>query len=178
MRQRIWSNLGVVLLWPAFVFLTGSAARLQAPAAASDQLKDLLPPKLYDDYNRRPNYKDRLDIIKRGVEASVADLKSHLKKMDTEVVLDNLRKISALARQAQDEPSRRSASPKDLRSKQVKKAEIRFRELVSTLHDYQLSVPFEYRGQFDTAITDLEELRNQLLVQLFGKAAASPRPPG
>jgi hypothetical protein len=178
MRHRIWRDLGVALLLWACVFLSGSIARPQAPAAASDQLKELLPPKLYDDYNQRPNYKDRLDIMRRGMEAWFSDLRSHLKKMDTEVVLEDLRKISALSRFAQEEPSRQSASPKDLRSKQVKQAEIKLRQIAATLHDYRLSVPFEYRSQFAAAVTDLEVLRNQLLVQLFGKAAASPRPPG
>jgi hypothetical protein len=167
-----------VLLLPALIFITASVARSQAPAATSNQLEELLTPKLYRDYNRQSNYKDRLDVIKQGLEKCMSDLKDHLKKMDTEVVLENLRKMSALALYAQDEPSRRSASPKDLRSKQVKKAEIRIREIVSTLRDYRLSVPFEYRGQFDAAMAALEELRDQLLVQLFGKAAASPRPPG
>lgn len=177
MERRIWLNLGALLLLPAFVFLAGSVPRPQGSATSSDQLKDLLPAKLYGDYNSRPNYKDRLETMKRGLEAWFSDLKSHLKKMDTEAMLDDLRKISALARFAQDEPTRLSASPKDLRSRQVKQAEIGLRQIAAALHEYRFSVPFEYRGQFDAAIRDLEVLRNQLLVQLFGKTAASPRPP-
>jgi hypothetical protein len=158
-------------------FTSAAAIGLSQENAPNPPLQALLSPKQYQEYSQKPKYKDRIDLYHKAFDGTASELRGHLKKMDMEVVFDNLRKIRALSRYVREDPSRAAASPKDLRSKEVRKLEIRIRQLVFTLNDYRLSVPFDYRAEFETSARDLEELRNELLIQLFGKAAASPRNP-
>lgn len=143
------------------------------------QLADLMSAQLWAKYQSRPKYKDKIEIYHQAFDQLTSRLRAHLKKMEMDQVAESLRQISALSQLARQEPARTSAGPKDLASKQVRKLEIHIRRTVVTFNDYRLSVPFDFRADFESTMKDLEEWRNQLLLQLFGKAAAvskEPRP--
>ncbi|MBM3791049.1 MAG: hypothetical protein FJW35_11975 [Acidobacteria bacterium] len=149
----------------------------QEPGPPDRPISSLLSEKRLREYNRNPKYKGRIDIFREAYDDLASHLADDLKKMDMEKVFQDLRDMRALAGHVQNEPTRGAASAKDLRSKEVKKLEIRIRKLTAALDDYRLSVPFDDRGEFEATVNELEGLRNQLLIQLFGKAAARPQDP-
>jgi hypothetical protein len=169
---------GIIILLTLPILLAANPSRAQEAAARKDlQLQDLLSPQLLARYNSQQKYKDRVEVYHQALSDIAGQLRAQLKKMEMGAVTEDLHRMRSLSLLAQQEPARAAASPKDLRTKQVRKLEIHIRQLVATLNDYKLSVPFDYRADFESATRDLEEWRNQLLIQLFGKAAATPRPP-
>lgn len=166
--------LGLALTTLLSSLPAGGSGRL---AGQELQLAELLSPQLWAKYQSQPKYKDRIEIYHQALDQLAGRLRNHLKKMEMDQVAESLRKISALSYLARREPARNSAGPKDLASKQVRKLEIHIRRSVVTFSDYRLSVPFDYRAEFESTMKDLEEWRNQLLLQLFGKAAAAPTEP-
>jgi hypothetical protein len=172
-RRRL-PCLGLALAALSFLCLPLCAGRA---GPQEPQLADLMSAQLWAKYQSRPKYKDRIEIYHQAFDQLAGRLRTHLKKMEMDQVAESLHKISALARLAREEPARASAGPKDLASKQVRKLEIHIRRTVVTFNDYRLSVPFDFRADFESTTKDLEEWRNQLLMQLFGKAAAASREP-
>ncbi len=152
----------------ALAVLAISPGIIQEAPRSDPPLEALLSPKHYRDYQRKPEYKKRLDIYRESFSDHASSLRSHIDKQDLNEGLVVLGKIRALARYAMEEPSRSSASPKDFRSRQVKKLEIRIRRLIDTLDDAKNSIPYRYRNSFEEAEQDLEDLRNLLLEELFG----------
>jgi hypothetical protein len=169
---------GTMLLFILPILLAVNPSRAQEAAARKNlQLQDLMSSGLFAKYNSQSKYKDRVEIYHQALSDIAGQLRTHLKKMEMTAVTEDLQKMSSLSLLAQQEPTRAAASSKDLRSRQVRKLEIHIRLLFTTLNDYKLSVPFDYRADFENTTRDMEEWRNQLLIQLFGKTAAAPRPP-
>jgi len=138
------------------------------PALSIDlPLEELLTPHEYRTYVENPKYRKRLNIYRACISRNASALRNYVRKRqirETREFLDNIR---ALTRYVLEEPSRAQASSKDFRSNEAKKLEIRLRHLLNSLHDYQMAVPFEHRGEFEAAARDVGELRDQLLGQLF-----------
>lgn len=160
-------QLLIILLFLGPVFPGG----VRAEQAADPPVMQLFPAKKYAQYQSRPNYKDRMDIYREVLDDQIADVRSRLKKLELDNAVGILRQIGAVARHAMTDPSRESTNPKDLRSKQVKKLEIRIRKMVGTLDDLKLGVPYDYRAEFEATSGELEKLRDQLLKQLFGRGS-------
>ena len=170
--------LGTAIRIAVIVVGASSTIPAQAPVAGRPlSLEDLFSPSQLDKYKKKTKYQDRIDIYHGALDSLASRMRDHLKKKELAKVEEYLSKIRALAQNARQEPARESASNKDLRAKQVRKFEIRIRKLVSTLNSDKLSVPFDFREGFELAARDLEELRNQLLIQIFGEAAAPRNPP-
>ncbi len=159
---------------PLLVLLVaaGTSYGLQQSAPPEPPLAEILSAKAYQKYQQREKYRDRVDLFREALSAQADALHKEIKEKHLEGAGVVLRKMQALARYARQEPARQSASAKDLRSGQVIKLEVNIRKLTDTLHDYKLSVPLEYRDQFDETTADLEALRDQLLKGIFGQAAA------
>jgi hypothetical protein len=154
----------IVALIPAAGLLWG-----QQSLRPAIPLEELLSPGLRVKYQSKPSYKDRLDVYREALNERDSQLRAELKKLNLDGIAEGLAAMRALAAFAISEPTRKSASPKDLRSKTVKDLEIRIRKLVLELVDFRLSVPPEFHGNFDSTIGPLNDLRNQLLRQLFEK---------
>jgi hypothetical protein len=153
-----------VLLFSILLVQSGETASGRPPAAP---LEALLSENEFREYKRSASYKDRMDVFRDSLSAQADQLKAHLKEMQLKPAQAVLVRVQTLARYALEEPTRKTASVKDLRSNQVRKLEIRIRKLVDMLDDFKHSVPFDYRGDFDSTIQELETLRDSLLKQLF-----------
>jgi len=165
------------LLLMVVEFLLASLLLRTAPAASPAvrpelalPLEKLLSPKDYRKYREKPRYKDRIDLFRRALAEHAKNLHTYVDQGKFDRSSEALLEIQALARYALDEPTRESASAKDLRSGQVKKLEIRLRRLLNSLHDYRLASPLEDYTKYDAAIEDLDKLRNMLIEQLFNRA--------
>lgn len=131
-------------------------------------LKDLLTKVENQAYVSKPQYRDRMDLFDNILERYDNELRRHTKaeKVDDALhLLKQLRILSACAIKEAERP----ATPKDLRSKQVKKFEIRIRKVVETLDNLKLEVWSQYQLEFESTADELNELRNRLLVQMFGE---------
>jgi hypothetical protein len=151
------------------------AAGLADMPAADERrpLPELISPAEYNEYQRKSRYKDRMKLFRKILDRDVDLLANHTKHWEIEeviAVLEGLREISAYVREEATEAS----NPKDLRSTEVKRLEIRLRKLVERVDELRRAVPFEYREEFESTSKAMEELRNQLLVQLFGKSIKPP----
>jgi hypothetical protein len=144
-----------------------SSFQSEAPAPGRLTLETILTPKEFMKYQSKTGYKDRMDLFRKALSDRARQLRGHLKARRMEHSMAALKQIEVLAQYASAEPSRRVASPKDLRSNQVRKLEIRIRKMLDTLYDSKLSIPSEYRSQFDSTAEDLQQLRKQLLHQVF-----------
>ncbi len=151
-------------------FLTAAAAPL-----STDSLQDLLSKKHYREYQSKDKYKDRIDVLRKAMEDEMDTLRKQVEDRNIDEILVSLHRLARLAEFAQqDKPS--PSHRKDAKSRQVKKMEIRLRKMSENVVDLKRSVPFEYRQEFDVTNKALETLRDQLLVQLFGKPAKSITP--
>ncbi len=162
------AGVDVFIIAVVLAALAVSPGAIQEATRSDPPLEALLSPKHYREYQRRPEYKKRLDVYRESLSDHASSLRSHVNRQDLNEGLVVLGKIRALAHYALEEPSRSSASPKDFRSKEVKKLEIRIRRLIDTLNDAKNSIPYRYRNSFEQAEQDLEDLRNLLLEELFG----------
>lgn len=147
------------------------AAAGQGEQTADPPVMQLFPAKKYAQYQSKPKYKDRMDIYREVLDDQIAEVRSRLKKLELARASEILLEMRAVARHAMTDPSRESANPKDFRSKQVKKLEIRIRKMVGTLDDLKLGVPYDYRSNFEETAAVLEKFRDQLLQQLFGRGS-------
>ncbi len=139
--------------------------------AADPPVMQLFSAKKYAQYQSKPKYKDRLDIYREVLDDQITEVRSRLKKLELGNAAEILGQMRAVTRHAMAEPSRESASAKDLRSTQVRKLEIRIRKIVGILDDLRLSVPYDYRAGFEVTSAELEKLRDQLLKQLFDRGS-------
>jgi len=155
------------VLFPALLLGVTMASPAQEGSATFPPLEELLSPGQYVKYVSKPKYKDRIDIFRKTMEGYGSMLRRHLDKKDLNQARQVLTNLRALTHYVQEEPTRSSASPKDLRSKQVKKMEILLRKQLDTMSDMKLSVPFDFRAEFEDTTQAFEQLRDQLLRGLF-----------
>lgn len=140
-------------------------------------LKDLLTERELREYQRKPRYRDRIDLFRKVFDRRVDLLQRYIQRDQLDETADLLQKISALSHYA-GEQSSNAKNDKDLRSSEVKKLEIRLRKLIETINDLQTTVPFEYAERFENTIRTLEQLRRTLLEQLLGDALVGIRTSG
>ena len=140
-------------------------------------LKDLLTERELREYQRKPQYRDRIDLFREVFDRRVDLLQRYIQRDQLDETADLLQKISALSHYA-GEQSSNAKKDKDLRSSEVKKLEIRLRKLIETINDLQTTVPFEYAEGFENTIRTLEQLRRTLLEQLLGEALVGIRTAG
>jgi len=140
-------------------------------------LKDLLTERELREYQRKPKYRDRIDLFREVFDRRVDLLQRYIQRDQLDETADLLQKISALSHYA-GEQSSNAKKDKDLRSSEVKKLEIRLRKLIETINDLQTTVPFEYAEGFENTIRTLEQLRRTLLEQLLGEALVGIRTAG
>lgn len=140
-------------------------------------LKDLLTERELREYQRKPRYRDRIDLFREVFDRRVDLLQRYIQRDQLDETADLLQKISALSHYA-GEQSSNAKNDKDLRSSEVKKLEIRLRKLIETINDLQTTVPFEYAERFENTIRTLEQLRRTLLEQLLGDALVGIRTSG
>ena len=140
-------------------------------------LKDLLTERELREYQRKPKYRDRIDLFREVFDRRVDLLQRYIQRDQLDETADLLQKISALSHYA-GEQSSNAKKDKDLRSSEVKKLEISLRKLIETINDLQTTVPFEYAEGFENTIRTLEQLRKTLLEQLLGEALVGIRTAG
>lgn len=158
--------------------LVVQAAEPAAPEVGSvPALEEVLTSKELGDYRRKRDYEDRMEIFRKALDQRARVLRSQIRERQIQPALELLENIQALSRHALQD-SLQEKDPKRLRDKEVKRLEIRIRRLVESLNDLSLSVPFEYREEFEQTRTILKELRNRLLKQLFGDALGRRVPAG
>ncbi len=160
------------------LFLTLAIVSLVSPLHLAQDvdlpLTDLLTERELRDYQRKPQYRDRIDLFREVFDRRVDLLHRYIQRDQLDETADLLQKISALSHHADDESSN-AKKDKDLRSTEVKKLEIRLRKLIETISDLQTTVPFEYLEGFENTIRALEQLRKTLLAQLLGEAMVGNR---
>jgi hypothetical protein len=157
-----------------FVFLTCffflAAGLADVPAADGRRpLPELISVAEYREYQRKTRYRDRMKLFRKIIDRDVDLLADHTKNWEIDEVigvLKGLRDISAYVK----EEAAAATNPRDLRSNDVKRLEIRLRKLVERVDELRRAVPFEYREEFEITTRAMEELRNQLLIQLFGRS--------
>ena len=140
-------------------------------------LTDLLTERELSEYQRKPRYRDRIDLFREVFDRRVDLLQRYIQRDQLDESADLLQEISALSHYA-GEQSANAKNDKDLRSSEVKKLEISLRKLIETLDDLRTTVPFEYADGFDNTIRTLEQLRKTLLEQLLGEALVGNRTSG
>lgn len=163
------------------IFLTLLIVPLVSPLhlaqSVDPPLKDLLTERELREYQRKPQYRDRIDLFREVFDRRVDLLQRYIQRDQLDETADLLQKISALSHYA-GEQSSNAKKDKDLRSSEVKKLEIRLRKLIETINDLQTTVPFEYAEGFENTIRTLEQLRRTLLEQLLGEALVGIRTAG
>lgn len=117
-------------------------------------------------YRAKNDYKSHMNLFRKALERNSKFLTAYAKKSDLGPVLKVLADMRALSEHAARETPTRG---KDGRSRETKRLEIRARRIVEVMEDLKLTLPFEYRDDFDECIRSLEKLRKHLLDQLFGR---------
>ena len=154
----------------ASLFLTGLFPQPLAAGSGNPSLRDLLTNSEFQKYQKDLRYKKRMDLFRKVFERRGEMLHRSVQLSQQEEVVELLQQLRALCHYVADESS--LARQQDLRSKQVKKMEIRLRKLIETLEDLKSTSPFEHQAEFDLTSQTLEELRKTLLKQLFGNLLA------
>jgi len=137
-------------------------------------LTDLLTEREFREYQRKPQYRDRIDLFREVFDRRVDLLQRYIQRDQLDETADLLQKISALSHHAVEQSSN-AKNDKDRRSTEVKKLEIRLRKLIETISDLRTTVPFEYVEGFENTIRAMEQLRKILLAQLLGEAMVENR---
>ncbi|MFQ5929563.1 MAG: hypothetical protein ACE5MK_07680, partial [Acidobacteriota bacterium] len=145
---------------------------LQAEQQIDRCLQDVLTAREFQKYRSKPKYRDRMDLFRNAFDRRADLLRRYVKRKEMERTADLLRKLHALSHYAAEESSN-VKNQKDLRSRQVKKLEIRLRKLIETINDLKSTAPFEYQDDFEITAQALQELRKTLLTQIFGEAVAA-----
>ncbi len=117
-------------------------------------LTDLLTERELSEYQRKPQYRDRIDLFREVFERRVDLLRRYIQRDQLDETADLLQEISALSHHAVEQSSN-VKKDKDLRSSEVKKLEIRLRKLIETINDLRTTVPFEYVVVFENTIRAL-----------------------
>lgn len=161
--------------------LSGAEDCGQGGNSPPTSLQALLSPQEFGKYQKKPRYKDRIEQFRNALERYSLQVERDVRGRRAEPMQQTLRSISCLAYHILQEPTRENF-PKDQRSKQVKKMEIRLRKLIDLLDDAKYSFSFEMQQRFDHTLKDLHEVREQMLQGLFGeslgKGGSQPRMPG
>ncbi len=150
-----------------FLLLLPLVSPLHLAQDADLPLADLLTERELREYQRKPQYRDRIDLFREVFDRRVDLLHRYFQRDQLDEMADLLQKLSALSHHAVAESST-VTNDKDLRSTEVKKLEIRLRKLIETISDLRTIVPFEYVEGFENTIRALEQLRKTLLAQLLG----------
>ncbi len=137
-------------------------------------LTDLLSERELREYQRKPQYRDRIDLFRGVFNRRVDLLHRYIQRDQLDAAADLLQEISELSHHAVEQSSS-TTKDKDLRSTEVKKLEISLRKLIETINDLRTTVPFEYLEGFENTIQALEKLRKTLLAQLLGDALVDNR---
>lgn len=162
------------LLAPFFLTLgLWSPAFSSEPRLEEDPpLKNLLSSRELHRYLSKPKYQDRMELFEEVLGRYESGLILQVEASRIEEAFGSLEHLRALSRHITREASE-SSNPKDLRSKRVRKLEIRLRHLIETIDDWQESFPLEQQSQFEATSEALNICRGRLLVKLFGEAMAS-----
>jgi len=167
----------MTLLFPTLILLAPLVGPLHLAQGVDPPLTDLLTEREFSEYQRKPQYRDRIDLFREVFERRVDLLQRYIQRDQLDETADLLQKISSLSHYA-GEQSSNVKKDKDLRSSEVKKLEIRLRKLIETINDLRTTVPFEYVEGFENTIRALEQLRKTLLEQLLGEALVGNRTSG
>lgn len=135
-------------------------------------LEEILPEKSLLKYNKEEKYHNRIKILKKAFEANARVMAHYVGARDIANSYRCLAKLRGLAYHSM-QASLEEKNAKELRHKEVKRLEIWLRKAEEDLEDLKLEVPLENRLQFEETNRILEELREQLLRQLFGQALGS-----
>jgi len=164
----------MTLLFPALMLMVPLVSPLHLAQDVDPPLADLLTERELREYQRKPQYRDRIDLFREVFDRRVALLHRYIQRDQLDETADLLQKLSALSHHTVEESSN-AKKDKDLRSTEVKKLEIRLRKLIETINDLRTTVPFEYVEGFENTIRALEQLRKTLLAQLLGEAMVENR---
>lgn len=119
-------------------------------------------------YQKEDKYHDRLEVIRKALDRRGKHLESQIAGLDiaqAELILSQIQVISNHALMI----SRQEEDPEELVHKETKKLEILVRKLSEQVGDLARSVPFADRDNFEKTVESLEQLRDRLLSQLFGR---------
>ena len=130
-------------------------------------LHELMSDRELERYNRKPKYQDRIDLFRKVFDDRTFQIEAHVDRSEMDKVTELLHHLDGLSHYAARESSQ-AQNKKSLRSRQVKKLEIRLRKLVETLDEMATTVPYEDQEQFAATSQSLERLRKSLLAQIFG----------
>ena len=164
----------MTLILPILVLLAPLMSTLQLEQGVDPPLTDLLTEGELSKYQRKPKYRDRIDLFREVFDRRVDLLQRYIQREQLDETADLLKSISALSHHTVAESSS-AEKDKDLRSTEVKKLEIRLRKLIEIVDDLRTTVPFEYLEGFENTIQALEQLRKTLLTQLLGEAIVENR---
>ncbi len=166
---------------PAVLSICLSLSLLGQLSAQNDELKipqeripleEILSETTLRRYKEEEKYHNRIKMLRKTFEANARILENHVDARD---IVNSYRALAALRSLAFHslQESREEKNEKELRHKEVKKLEIWLRKTEEELEELKLKVPLENRLQFEETYSLLEELREQLLRQLFGQALGS-----
>lgn len=157
-----------------YVLLLLLTLQIGAPESEVPQridLSQLLSGKDHQKYIQE-DYHDKIEILRKGLEKRSNILPKVVRQRNMALIFQTLAEVRGLV----SEGHRISLDVKDedeRRHKEVKKMEIELRKLNEKLGDQALAVPLEDRDQFDETQNLIEEFRNRLLQQLFGRVLGS-----
>jgi hypothetical protein len=149
---------------------------LQAQPDERIPLEQILPRRDFQKYQREDRYRDKLKIIREALKDSAEGLEKLIDRRNLADINRCLAEIRGLVHVAMRD-SKAEPNPKERRHKEVKRLEIELRKLNEDLEDLKFEVPYENRRQFEDTQKLVEDLRDQLLRQLFGQAISSSPPP-
>lgn len=155
-------------------FFIGLFGAFNGFSAQKPQIRDLLTPQEHQVYQSNPDYRNRMDLFEEVLDRYAKTLRQLVRESKLEEGLKSLENLGALAEHIIEQTGQ-SARGKDLRSKEVKKLEIRLRKLIETLQDLKSAVHLHYQPDFQLAADHLEDARNRLLAQMFGEGLYGQR---
>ncbi len=126
-------------------------------------------------YQTKPDYRSRMDLIRRVLERQGAEVRRRVRNTRYQEAVAALGAIEIVSWHAQ-ELTAASAQPRDFRSKKVRRLEIQLRKLIEMLQDLMSAPPFEYRTSFERATEALDQLRGKLLEGYFKEELARDAP--
>ncbi len=157
-------------MWKALLLIV--LFQVSEPAESSGPilpLEDVLSEKRLAKYQTTTKYNTRLKILREALEIKTKQLPALIDQRNLANIYRSLSEMRTICSFAMD-ISLEETNEKNRRSKEVKKLEIRLRKLGEILNDSKLEVPLENRAPFEQTRHKIEELREQLLRQLFGRA--------
>lgn len=136
-------------------------------------LDQVLSERRLSTYYGKSRYQDRLKVLREAIETRTKRLPALIDERNLATIYRSLGEMRTICSTAM-EISLEATNEKERRHKEVKRMEIRLRKLSEILEDTKLEVPLENRVPFDETREVLEDLREQLLRQLFGRALGTP----